>query len=320
MCSIFLPLWLSLAPPADRPNATLTQLEQVTVAAEPSSASQTELEAALREAEAQALELGGDPKALEILAQARLALVWVYLAQGQSEAAEAAMDEAIRSAMGMAIPAGNFGPQVLELHDQRKSALEQVGTASIEIDCDSCEVIINERRSPNPSEPLQLGLYRVWVTSRDGALQPARFDVELTEPGAVETREFRAVQAPAPTSELPPLPAHDGPNDKPRRRMSEGRMLPRWAELLGAAAGIGLLVSGGVLSSLHGRCRGDAKDGDPNDLDTCPVLFNNHPQDYALFGLGGSLLALSGVVLTIDEVRLGRARGRQAMVTWTIRF
>ena len=49
-------------------------------------------------------------------------------------------------------------------------------------------------------------------------------------------------------------------------------------------------------------------------------LFANRPQDYMLFTLGAVTTASFGVFLTLDEVRIGRARGRQALVSWTLRF
>lgn len=309
-----LSLWLIIVAPDDT-QASLERLEQATVSAEPSSTSETELVAAIAAAEQQAVEFGSDPDALETVARARLALAWVHLARNQPDQAEAAMDEAIRSAMGKSIPAGSFGPDVLELHDRRKLALQAGGTASIEVDCDRCQVIINEHRSPNPSEPLVLGEYRVWVTSRDGVLEPARFDVELATAGGVQTRAFGPVETanPEPDGDAAIAVTDTGPNDRKR-------MLPRWAEILGATAGVGLIVSGVVLNSLHGKCQGDASNGDPTDPVACPNLYENHPQDYVLMGVGGGLVALSGVFLTVDEVRVGRARGRQAMMTWTVRF
>src|SRR5262249_38837627 len=103
---------------------------------------------------------------------------------------------------------------------------------------------------------------------------------------------------------------HEGP-------AQHKRLLPRWAELTGVSAGAVLLIGGIVLAALNDKCKGNAINGDP---DVCPQLYENRPQDKVLIGIGAGVMALAGVMLTVDEVRVGRARGHQAMLTWTIHF
>ncbi|KIG17187.1 hypothetical protein DB30_03784 [Enhygromyxa salina] len=291
------------SPPHDEEPGT-APLEQAVISASPTAESAHQLAEALTAAEAEALELVQDADALALLDRARLALASIYLALGDSTKAAAAMDEVIRSAMGRDVGAGSFGPTVLELYERRLQALQDTGTSTIAIVCHGCEVIINEAHVTDPATPLYLGSYRVWVVFTDPRRAPTHLEIELSEPGIVARRSFLAVS--------------QSPRDAPEVN-SEGtaRLLPRWAELTMASAGAVAMISGVVLASLNGKCRGDARGG---DSETCPQLYHNRPQDIVLIGLGTTAVVAAGVVLTIDEVRVGRARGHQAMLTWTTRF
>ncbi|WP_146158189.1 hypothetical protein [Enhygromyxa salina] len=306
MSPLSLALWLLFGPAGPDQGRDVVVLEQAVISAGPTAESAQRLAEALTNAETQALALIGDEDALALLDRARLALVSIHLALGDSVEAEAAMDEVIRSAMGRQVGAGNFGPVVLELYERRLQALRNTGTSTIAITCQSCEIIINETRASNPELPLYLGRYRVWVVFSDPNRGPEHLVIELHEPGMAARRSFL-------TSSERPI-GEDVPGATQDRRT---RLLPRWAELSMASAGAALLIGGVVLAALNGTCRGEALGG---DTETCPQLHENHPQDKVLIGLGAGAMVAAGVVLTVDEVRIGRARGRQAMLTWTIQF
>jgi len=188
LTSLSLLVCLALAPAgvdaSSGETSTLIELERVTGEAQPTEASEAEIRTALNELEADPWAIVGSAEAIEILFKARLSLVWSLLARGQEAEAEVAMDEAIRSSMGRAMPVGIFGPRVLEVYERRLRALREAGTASLRVECDTCEIVINEHRSPNPSESLYLGSYRVWVQT-DGGWEPHLVEVELDEVGAV---------------------------------------------------------------------------------------------------------------------------------------
>jgi hypothetical protein len=261
------------------------------------------------------------------LTEARLSLVWLHLADGNEDAAREAMDEAIRSAQGRALPAGKFGPEVLRLHEDRTRAFEDRGTATIEVDCGvrPCDMLVDETRSPNPSEPLYLGRYRVWVGAQDGDRDWEFFEVDLDEAGETQRILYQAgIPEPVLPASEPVLPASEPasktiggvalPAFKPKRN----RMLPRWVSIVGLSAGAGLLVAGAVLPSLHGDCTNGA---DPTDASTCPNIYKTSDAAfYALIGSGAGILALSGIMLTFDEVGVGRSKGQQAVLTWSFRF
>lgn len=308
MAPLIFALWFALGPESNQ-GANTAPLEQAIGSASPTTESANQLASALTEAEARALEFVGDVNALELLDRARLALVSIHLALGDISEAEAAMDEAIRSAMGREIAAGSFGPAVLELHERRQRSLQEKGTATISITCPDCEVIVNEVRASGPDIHLFLGRYRVWVVFADPTRAPERLDIELREPGSVVRRSFPVTIIEQPKDELG--------LEKPAQQK---RLLPRWAELTGASAGAALLIGGIVLAALNDKCKGNALAGDPSDGDSCPELYENRPQDKVLIGIGAGVMAVAGVVLTVDEIRVGRARGHRAMLTWTIQF
>lgn len=55
-------------------------------------------------------------------------------------------------------------------------------------------------------------------------------------------------------------------------------------------------------------------------LEECPEIYLNKPQGYTLTVLGAAAMLTGGVLLTVDEVRVGRQQGTQATLTWTFRF
>jgi hypothetical protein len=298
--------WLALGPP---PEPTFEQslvdlhaAAQSIVDVAPAEAIAA-IERSLAVVEGHPEELLGDESAADELARARVALVWAHLAQGDIEAASTMMDEAIRSAGGRALPLYGLGPDIRTLHDQRLRALEQAGTAMIEVDCDECEVLVGDSRSPNPTNPLFLGRHRIWIFDPADELEPMFTEVTLDTPGQTITLVFRP--APMPQTIAPE------PVFRPRAR---------WAKILGMTLGAGAAVTGGVLLSLDGKCsNGDTPTAD-NVTTTCQDVWATRETGYALLGVGAGLFMGATVWLTVDEVRAGRARRTHAMIAWTLRF
>jgi hypothetical protein len=265
------------------------------------------LEAALAEAMEHHHELLADPSATENLARARLALAWAQLANGDEAAAAATMDVAIRSAGADPLPLAGLGPAIRKLYDRRHAALEAAGHATIAVDCSSCEVLIDERKSDNPSGPLLLGTHRVWLFDPSGELEPRFEEVALDTADATMTLDYR----PAPKLE-------------PREPIAEPtaprapKKTPRWAKILGMSVGAGLLVTGGVLLAIDGTCQGGGTPTAEN-VDTCNKVWNHAVPSYALLGVGGGLLVGATVWLAVDEARAGQ-RHTSMMVGWAMRF
>jgi hypothetical protein len=310
-----LPLWLAFAPPEQDYGRAVADLETITANAGQGDPREEveQLEQAIAEVVRHPEQLPNDKPTLAQLGYARLLLAWLHIKEENHAAAVVAMDDAIRSAAGVELPTGRFGPTLTALYDERRQVLESRGTATIDVDCRvPCEVIIDEHRSPNPSDPLYLGTHRVWVGARDGTIEWRSFSVNLETPGETETLVYQAAAAAPPVVDEP-----DEPEKPPGLPPKPKRMLPRWAEILSLTVGAGLAVTGGVLVSVHHTCKGGGEFGDP---ESCPTLWVSKAQGFALLGVGAGALVISGVMLTVDEVRVAKTTGRQAMLTWTFRF
>ncbi len=251
------------------------------------------------------------PTIPEPVLEAHVILIRLYLAEGDTQAAEQAMDELIRTARDQVPPVRSYGLEVTNLHSQRQQVLQAAGTATLRIECEvECEVVINER-STSSEERLLLGPYRIWVRAKNGTASWEQHTVELTEPDAVVTLTY---EDPNPIEAPPPPPP-------PREPEKKQRMLPRGAEIAGVAVGAGLLVAGAVLLAFDGRCSATKQHPDSNStLETCGDIYEMTAGGAALLGVGGGLLVVSGVLLGVDEVRVGRARGHQAIVRFKLRF
>jgi hypothetical protein len=249
----------------------------------------------------------------ETLLQGWVILAGLYLAGGDTVAASDVMDEAIRTARGQTLPVREYGPKVNQLYKDRKAALQELGMARITVECEvACKVVINERLLPERSEDLFLGTYRVRVKAAEGDAPWEFHSVDLTSAGTVATLTYKDPTPPEP--EPAPEPQ---PEPKPKAK----RMLPRGAEIAGIAAGVGLVIAGAVLLSFDGKCS-VTKQPPTSDItpEACGNIYETTPPGGALIGVGAGLLVVSGVMLSIDEVRVGRERGRQVMVGVSLRF
>lgn len=250
-------------------------------------------------------ELSADPDTRELIELSMLNLARALLVAEQHDSAIVVMDEVIRASRGRTLPIERFGPILIEFHDQRRAALERLGTAEIKVECAlSCQVMINNQPTSGGSGSLLLGTYRLWIRSTDGSVPPERHELELEFAGGVEVLHF-------PIAGLPVV--SEAPTPEP-----VARILPRWAELGVAVLGVGAIVGGGIAMSFDGNCPGG---GDPQaDAQACPLLYQSAGAGWTAIGIGAALAATGGVLLTIDEVRVGDRKGHQANLSWTLRF
>jgi hypothetical protein len=257
-------------------------------------------------------EVRDDHTVSENLLQGWVILAGLYLAEGDTAAASEIMDEAIRTARGQALPVREYGPKVNQLYKDRKAALQEAGMGAITVDCEvACKVVINERLLPERSEKLFLGSYRVWVKAVEGDAPWEFHAVDLSSAGTVSTINYDDPTPPPP----PPPPPQDSPPPKVKR------LLPRGAEIAGIATGVGLVIAGAVLLSFDGKCSVTKQPPTPDITpEACGNIYETTPAGGALLGVGAGLLVVSGVMISIDEVRVGRERGRQVMVGVSLRF
>jgi len=94
-------------------------------------------------------------------------------------------------------------------------------------------------------------------------------------------------------------------------------LLPRWADVLLMSAGAAAIGTGAALWAIDGSC---PKGADPNDTSACPQVYVTKVAGIATVAAGSALFLSGTVLLTVDEVRVGRQRGTQASLVWTFRF
>jgi hypothetical protein len=259
-------------------------------------------------------QLAAESKGREALDFAQLNLARALLLTGDKDRAQQAMDAVLLTAYGRKLPVKSFGPTLIDFHDNRRKALEGQGTAAILVHCRvSCRIVIDEQASASGSGPLYLGPHRVWVEAADGSAPAERHTIELDEAGVTEVVYFPTetddeCEIVAPVQVAPP------PAPKPPPK----RILPRWAEIGVMVIGAGAVAAGGVLMGLDGNCPGGL---DPmQDAARCPEVYEGTISGLVSIGVGSALLLTGAVMLSVDEVRVGKETGRQAMLTWTMRF
>ena len=244
----------------------------------------------------------------------------LLLTEDEARAAEV-MDQVIRSAYGRTLPTRRFGPTLVEFHDQRRALLDAQGSASIQVQCRvSCRVVIDAQATTTDSGPLYLGSHRVWIEAVDhdpGAdagsdAEPARHEVVLEQAGTTTVLHFPAEE---PVCDEPaPVVVKPAPPPEPKR------MLPRWAEITVAVIGVGATIAGGVMLGLDGNCSGGGGLDPIADAQQCPQLYEGTVPGLVAIGVGSALVVAGAVTLSVDEVRVGNQRGRQALLTWKMRF
>ena len=189
--------------------------------------------------------------------------------------------------------------------------------ATINFDCEvPCKIVVNERRLSETTNTFFLGVYRVWVKA-SAADQPWEYhEVVLDTAGAAKTIVY---EDPTPSPSVDPIatPSPLTPVDRPKNK----RVLPRAAEIAGIVAGAGLLAAGAVLLTYDGKCSNTNEPyAQAADEDECGKIYESTISGFSLIGIGGGLLFVSGVLLSVDVVRVGRTRGHQALVGVSLKF
>jgi hypothetical protein len=259
-------------------------------------------------------QIAADPKGREALDQSLLNLARALLLTGANDRATQVMDAVLLTAHDRKLPVKRFGPTLADFHDDRRKALDEQGTAAILVNCRvSCRVVIDEQTATASSGPLYLGSHRVWVEAADGSAEPERHTIELDKPGVTEVVYYPA-ESDDECEIVAPVAVVETPVAKPPPK----RLLPRWAEIGVMVIGAGAVAAGGVLMGLDGKCPGGL---DPMaDAAQCPELYEGTLSGLVSIGVGSALLVTGSVMLSVDEVRLGNETGRQAMLTWRMRF
>ena len=247
-------------------------------------------------------KLARDPEGQEVRSLAQLMLARALLASNEAEGARAVMDEAIRTSRGDPLPTSELGPGLDALYRERRGVLAKLGRGSIAVDCSSrCSVYINERPTQRRTDGLVLGRYRVWVESDDGSQPALQTTVDLSEATPDAALRFGATEV-STDVEAP---------------QQVKRIAPRWLEISTLVVGVAAVGVGAALWAIDGRCPGGA---DPLDTAACPQVYITQAAGITTLALGGAVALTGSVMLAVDEVRVGRQRGRQVGLTWTLRF
>jgi hypothetical protein len=249
--------------------------------------------------------LAKDPEGQDVRTMAQLTLTRALLAIDDADGAREAMDEAIRTSRGDPLPVKSFGPGLTALYRERTGVLGKLTTGTIEVEClVACRVYINERPAPQRTDKLFPGSYRVWIESIDGSQTATKHLVDVVA-SAVATFEFgTAPQEP------------DGPDPRPDKPKHE-RIMPRWAEIVLMSAGAAAIGTGAALWAIDGSCPDGA---DPSDTVACPDVYITKTAGITAVAAGGAVFLTGTVLLTVDEVRIGRERGNTVALTYTLRF
>ena len=271
-----------------------------------------QLEAAIEELLAFGPQIAASETGREALDLSQLNLARALLLIEDEERAAKVMDAVLLTARDRKLPIKRFGPTLIKFHDKRRKLLDDQGSGSILVNCRvACRVVIDEQTSSPGSGPLYLGTHRVFVEAADGSEPAEHREVTLSEDGVSEVIYYpEQTDDECPTIAPPPPPEPPPPPPK--------RVLPRWASVTVAVIGVGAVAAGGVLLGLDGKCPGGL---DPvADAADCPSLYEGTVSGLVAIGAGSAFLIAGGVTLAVDEVRVGKQKGRQAMLTWKMRF
>jgi hypothetical protein len=293
--------------------AAVTAVEQANIAVNNDpEANLASLAEAIEQLSSFGPQLAASSEAREALELSLLNLARALLLTGDESGASEVMDQVIRGAYERKLPIKRFGPTLVAFHNKRRALLDERGTAAIQVRCRAaCRVVIDTQPATTDSGPLYLGSHRVFIESVDGEFPTVDLEVELREAGATEVIHFPAEESSCPELE-PVIIERPAPPPPPKR------ILPRWAEISVATIGLGAVVAGAVMLGLDGKCPGGL---DPiSDASRCPQLYEGSIPGAVAIGIGSALLVAGAVTLSVDEVRVGQQRGRQAMLTWQMQF
>lgn len=275
--------------------------------------------------------LAEDPAALELRVLAELTLARAQLSQGDRFGAAATVDASLEALGDVALEADRLGPRLGALVEERRQVQRARGVSRLRVECAlPCRVLIDERNAGVVETPgsarelaLPLGDHRVWISALDGDHgegegRELRTEVALDSADALVTLRFpgpgsdASAQAPAPR-----LEGGDGEHDTLGLGPAPRRIAPRWVEVTALATGAAALVAGAAVWALDSRCPGGA---DPNDVVACPELYDTRNAGIALVSAGFAAALTGGVMLSVDETRLGDRRGHELGLIWKARF
>jgi hypothetical protein len=84
--------------------------------------------------------------------------------------------------------------------------------------------------------------------------------------------------------------------------------VPRWASIAGISGGAAMVIAGGVLLGIDGKCPGGH---DPvTEVEQCPSVYNTNVSGGVLVGVGAVVMLGMGTVLTITEIQRSK-QGKQ---------
>jgi hypothetical protein len=93
--------------------------------------------------------------------------------------------------------------------------------------------------------------------------------------------------------------------------------MPRWAEVVLMSAGAVAIGTGATLWAINHKCPDFSN---PMLEPQCPRVYYTQAAGIATVAAGGALFLTGTVMLTVDEVRIGRERGNTVALTYTLRF
>ena len=265
-------------------------------------------------------ELAADPEALELRTMAELTLARALLSQGEDAAATEVVDATLVSLDDAELPTTHLGPTLGELVDERREVLRVGGRGRLQVDCAlPCRVFVDEREvsaadGSGATLTTPAGRHRVWIEARDGSVAAQRTELALDGEEGVELSYPLVAEAPAPSLSGGQA---EGGQDMLRPPGRHERVAPRWVEVGTIVAGASAIAAGAVLWAIDSRC---PRGADPSDIVACPQLYDTRNAGIALSVGGAAALITGGVMLTVDERRVGRARGREVALVWTGKF
>lgn len=283
------------------------------------------LEAALIELRDHAPELANDPRALELRTMAELAIARAQLSAGDRFAAAATIDATLEALGEVPLELERLGPNLGQLVEERAHLLAARGHGRLRVECERpCRVLVDERNLGDIQSPggarelsLPLGTHRVWIEALSTDEAALRSQLELDS-----ADELVLLRFPSGDAELDsPLPAPRlAARELDRNLLELGptrRLAPRWAEISTLSAGVLALAAGAALWAIDSSCPGGA---DINDPVACPQLYDTRNAGIALVSAGFAASLTGGVMLVVDETRLGQRRGQELGLVWTTQF
>jgi hypothetical protein len=260
-------------------------------------------------------QLAADESALRARTLAWLTLARARLNLGDRDAASAAIDVALRNELGGDLETAALGPTLSALADERASALAERHPLAVTCSV-PCTVRVQERAA-EPGAPLPPGEYRVVISASDEAagLAPISTTLRLPDGAAIRFGPEPSGQSEGPDpAGTTSRPATDAERGAPAA--TPGRLIPRWAEVIGMGLGAAAVGTGAALTLLHGRCTDGGSVMGPNP---CDDLYDTRLAGAATLAAGGVILLGSTTLLVVDEVRTAK-NDRSARVSVRIRF